>query len=212
MSLIAVALLAASLFASDQTDSAPHEASPAVDAASLARLSTAAPSLVGIPDVTLKGYPVEGRNGRAIRASMNAGRPAEMEGGERFDGVTRWTYQSRGRRSGPDQCLPETAEVALAVTVVLPDLTTRADLSSREGAAWDAYFERLVTHEHNHVRIAVLGAERMQAAMRAAADCAGMQAARQRISAEVREASLEYDRLTDHGRREGAVYPPAGRR
>lgn len=211
----AASVFAASLLFSAQVAGAPD--SPVapdapVDAESLARLTAAAPALAAMPNLTLTGYPVEGRTGRAIRASMNRLRPSETEGGARFDGVTRWSYQMRARRSGPDQCLPETAEVALSVRVILPDLTTRTQLSSREGAAWDAYFERLTTHELNHVRIAALGAERMQAAMRGASDCASMQAAQARIGAEVRDASAEYDRLTEHGKREGAVYPPAGSR
>lgn len=217
-----MSVLAASLFLLIQAASAgdaptapaPAEAAvePAVDAESLARLTAAAPALAGIPDITLRGYPVEGRTGRAIRASMNRLRPAETEGGARFDGVTRWSYQTRGMRSRPDQCLPETSEVAISIIVIMPDLTTRAHLSSREGAAWDAYFERLATHELNHVRIAALGAERMQAAMRAAPDCAGIQSEQRRIGAEVLAASREYDRMTEHGRREGAVYPPPGSR
>jgi predicted secreted Zn-dependent protease len=186
--------------------------SPTVDPASQARLQAAAPVLAGQPNTTLVGYAVDGANPRAIRQAMNRDRPAETEGGERFDSVTDWSYATRWRRSGPDQCLANTVEVTLTVTVTLPDLVSRDRLNARDQADWDQYFERLAAHENNHVRIAVLGAELMQTAMRKATGCDQIQAERRRISDEISAASVEYDRTTEHGKREGAVYPPARRR
>lgn len=206
-------LLLLSLLAAVQTSSAPVSLFPGTLAPeSRARIIAAAPALAEVPEARLITYAVEGRTPRSIRAAMNRTRPAEADGGDRFDSVTRWSYRTGWRRTGPDQCLPETAEVAVTVQIMLPDLVSRDSLSSRELAAWDGYFQRLVAHELDHGRIAELGAQRMQAAMREATSCADLVAARERIGAEVREASREYDRMTEHGRREGAVYPPVGRR
>lgn len=207
MTLILISLLA--LIQASAQAATPGES---VDPASQARIRAAAPGLAGLPQTTLTTYPVEGRTPRAIRSSMNLGRPSESEGGGRFDSVTRWSYATRWRQSGPDQCLADTGEVTMTTTIILPDLISREQLSARERAAWDVYFERLTTHELNHVRIATLGAQRMQAAIRAATSCEQMQTEQRRISAEVRDASREYDRITEHGKREGAVYPPAGSR
>jgi len=163
-----------------------------------------------LPDVVLIGYPVTGRSPGAIRESMNAARPTIEVDGERHDARTGWIYQTRWQ-SGPDHaCLPATATVTVVLRMVLPDLTTRDQLSPPEKAGWDAYFEALVTHERNHGRIVVAGQEQMQAAMRASPTCEAMNAMIQTTSAEVRAASEEYDRQTDHGRREGAVYPRPG--
>jgi predicted secreted Zn-dependent protease len=188
------------------------EGSPPLSPESRARILAAAPALADVPEARLATYSVEGRTPQSIRASINRSRPAEVDGGDRFDSVTRWVYRTRWRNSGPDQCRADTAEVELTVKITLPDLIAREALSTREKASWDQYFQRLVGHELNHARIAEVGAERMQAALREARSCADMAAARERIGAEVRDASREYDRLTEHGRREGAVYPPGGRR
>ncbi len=185
---------------------------PPADPESLARLQAAAPILAGLPGVVLSSYPVEGRTPAAIRSSINRGRPAERDGGERFDGVTWWSYATRWQQSGPEQCLPDTAVATMTATVVLPDLLSRDRLSTREKAAWDGYFERLTRHELNHVRIAALGTQRMQAAMRAASSCDEMRAEQRRLSAETADAQREYDRTSEHGKREGAVYPSAGGR
>lgn len=171
------------------------------------RLREAAPELSALPDVVLVAYPVSGRTSRAVRTAMNAARPAESDGGERFDGVTRWRYSSRWQRRGGQQCLPETTVTSVAITVILPDLTEPEKLGRRDREAWGRYFKALATHEMNHARIALHGRQEMEKAMRAAANCEDMQAAADRVSNDVAVASREYDRLTEHGKREGAVFP-----
>lgn len=189
------------------TDSQITPSQPASDPGAIVRLRAAAADLAAMPNVVLEPYPVSGRTPRAVRTSMNALRPTERADGARFDSVTRWSFGSRWRRSGSGQCLAESAEINMTITVVLPDLTSRAQLSRRDQQAWDRYFTALVGHETNHVRIASLGGSEMLAAMRAATTCDEMQAAQQSVAAAVASASREYDRMTEHGRREGAVFP-----
>ena len=205
-------ILVFSILAAIQSSPASTPFSTPLDPESRARIIAAAPALADMPDTMVATYPVDGRTPQAIRASINRGRPSDVEGGERFDAVTRWSYQANWRRSGPDQCLADTAEVTMAVKIILPDLISRDRLSTREKAAWDGYFQRLVAHELNHGRIAALGSQRMQAALREATSCAEMQATRERLGTEIRDANREYDRTSEHGRLEGAVYPPMARR
>ena len=167
--------------------------------------------LTDLPDLSLIGYAVEGRSPRVIRESINRGRPADRGDGARHDARTHWNYQTRWRRGADGQCVPGTATVTLTLTMTLPDLTNRDQLSAGDRAGWDDYFAALVAHERNHGRIAVAGRDQMQAAMRASPDCDAMTAVIQTTNAEVADASEEYDRKTDHGRREGAVYPQPGR-
>ncbi len=177
------------------------------DAEGALRLREAAPELAAMPEVTLEAYLVGGRNPRAIRAAMNAVRPAETDGGERFDAVTRWRYSTRWRGRGDVRCVPETAEAVVAITVILPDLAEADRLGRRDREAWDRYFKALATHEMNHARIALHGRQEIEKAMKAASGCEDMQAAVARVSEEVSAASREYDRLTQHGKREGTVFP-----
>ena len=205
-------ILVFSILAAIQSPPASTPFSTPLDPESRARIIVAAPALADMPDTMVATYPVDGRTPQAIRASINRGRPSSVEGGERFDAVTRWSYQANWRRSGPDQCLAGTAEVTVAVKIILPDLISRDRLSTREKAAWDGYFQRLVAHELNHGRIAALGSQRMQAALREATSCAEMETTRERMGTEIRDGNREYDRTSEHGRLEGAVYPPMARR
>jgi predicted secreted Zn-dependent protease len=163
-----------------------------------------------LPNLTLTGYAVAGRSSRAIRESMDDKRPSEEVDGVRHDARTYWIYQTRWQNGADGHCVPATATVTLRLRMVLPDLTTRDQLSASEKADWDAYFAALVTHERNHARIAVAGRDQMQAAMRASPDCASMSKMIETTNEELKSASIEYDHQTDHGRREGAVYPRPG--
>lgn len=180
----------------------PPEDAPSAIASE--RLNAAAPILAALPNVVLVGYPVDGRTRRAVREQMNALRPESN--GRRHDARTMWRYATRWR-NGPDgNCLPATAEVTVSITVTLPDLQDPDRLRREDREAWQRNIVGLEFHEGNHARIANLGAEQMQQAMRGAPSCEAMQAAVERISAEVAAASQEYDRITQHGATEGARF------
>lgn len=201
-SLIAVAV--AATLAAQAHDAAPPPAS--------ARLAEAArrAGLTDLPDLTLLGYEVEGRSPRSLRDTIDRRRPRDRTSGERHDARTEWTFRTRWRFGADGRCIPSTATVVLTLTMVLPDLANREWLSPREQADWDRYFTALVAHERNHGRIAAAGQEQMQAAMRASPNCETITALVQATNAEVTAASRTYDRETDHGRCEGAVYPRPG--
>lgn len=168
------------------------------------RLLAAAPAVEAFDNVSLKGYEVRGRNVRSVRASINAGKPADSAGA-RHDAGTYWTY--RFALTGTNgRCDPTMAVVTYSAMVVLPDLATVDDMNRNDRAAWNAYFAALVLHETNHLRIAEAGARGIQQAMRAAPDCAAAQAIAASENQAVAAASAEYDRLTRHGRTEGAVF------
>ncbi|NJC42386.1 putative secreted Zn-dependent protease [Brevundimonas alba] len=168
-------------------------------------LAAAAPELAALPGVVLVGYPVDGRSPRAIRDSINDRRP-RLPQGEAFDARTDWRYQTQWK-GGAGGCDPATAEVDMTVIVTLPELTTRDALDRREREQWDRYYKALIGHEHNHVRIALAAAEQMRTYMRAAPDCASMQAVQRQIGASIQPANDAYDESTRHGRSEGATYP-----
>lgn len=185
-------------------------ASPAAPTAappeSSAALTAALPELAATPGIVIVGYPVSGRSARAIRESINEGRPADSTG-ERFDGMTTWRYSTRWR-GGPDGgCDPSTAEVTTSVVVTLPELTSRDAVDRRTRESWDRYLGALAGHEHNHVRVAMAGAEQLVTFMRGAPNCATMEAARQQIDAAIRSTNEQYDAATRHGATEGARFP-----
>ncbi len=178
---------------------------PTVDAPLASeRLSAAVPQLANRPNTTLHGYEVGGRTRRAVRAAMQVDRPRDLNG-DRHDAVVLWRYSFR-MHGGRNGCEPARSEVLLDARVVLPDLATPERLNRADRAAWNTYFERLVAHETNHLRIAELGAQRLEALMRAAPDCEAANAAAQAENDAIGQASAEYDRITGHGRTEGLVF------
>lgn len=169
-----------------------------------ARLIEAAPAAASLPNTTIIGYSVSARNRSAVRRAINNSRPADRSGA-RHDAYTTWHFQPTFmRRNG--ECVPESADVHYSITITLPDLETRDQLSRGDRAAWDRYFGALVNHEVNHARIVNEGARRMLAAMRASTDCEAMQAAVRAGREEVSAASAQYDRQTRHGALEGAIF------
>jgi predicted secreted Zn-dependent protease len=184
--------------AGGETEAPPPASSPA--------LSAIAPELAALPGVILVGYPVNGRSPRGIRESINESRP-RPEQGDAFDARTDWRYQTRWRSGPTGGCDPTTAEVDMTVVVTLPELTTREALDPREREQWDRYFAALIGHEHNHVRVALAGAEQLRTYMRSAPDCPAMEAAQRQIGASIQAANDAYDQRTRHGRTEGATYP-----
>lgn len=168
------------------------------------RLLEAAAAVAAMPNTRLTGYPVSGRNLRSVRAAMQAGRPT-APAGTRHDALTTWRIQPKlMRRNG--ECDPQSADVEYTITVTLPDLDSKDRLSRNERATWDRYFAALVAHEMNHARIVTAGVERVRASMQAATGCEAIQAASRAASAEIRQASEQYDQQTRHGATEGARF------
>lgn len=164
-----------------------------------------APDLAAMPEVSLTAYVVEGRNPRTIRQNMNRLRP-RMASGESFDGLTRWQFASRWKTQN-GQCVPETIEIKVTVSVTLPQLAQYDRLSRSDRQKWDRYYAALVQHETNHARIAITGSKMMQEELRKAGSCDGLDAMGQRLAEQVSAASQTYDTQTNHGRTEGAVFP-----
>jgi predicted secreted Zn-dependent protease len=154
----------------------------------------------GIPNITFQYYDVSGRDPRAIRASMNAERPTDPHDGKPDDAVTVWTYHW-SYRDGPEGC---EGKVRFTARVILPRL--RGRVSAVVAARWRAFMARLRIHEGGHARIAYARMGEIKDAFRDVS-CT---AADRRVTAildEIRRNNAEYDDKTDHGMRQGAVFP-----
>lgn len=169
-----------------------------------ARLAEATPAAASLPNTKLIGYSVTARNRRAVRAAMNAARPTSRSG-TRHDAYTAWNFQPTFMRQN-GEFIPESADILYSITITLPDLETRDQLSRRDRADWDRYFAALLSYEVNHALIVEEGAKRIKTAMRATSTCEDRQATAQAGMDEVTAASAHYDRLTRHGASEGITF------
>jgi predicted secreted Zn-dependent protease len=154
----------------------------------------------GIPNITFQYYDVSGRNPQAIRVSMNAERPIDPHDGMPDDAVTVWTYHWR-YRDGPEGC---EGKVDFSARVILPRL--RGRVSTVVAARWQTYMARLRIHEAGHARIAYARMGDIKNAFRNAS-CTAADRMASAILDEVRRDNAEYDSKTDHGMRQGAVFP-----
>ena len=167
-------------------------------------------ALSDIPDLKMTWYEVTGADPRSIRRSINERRPSDPRTGEKFDGRTDTTYSwtGRGRPGGCDVTFTRTVEITL------PRLAAPERLSAAERAEWTRYMTALIAHERNHALIALKGMTAIDERLRAGL-CSEGAAATKPLQDAIAAAQVEYDRRTEHGKLEGAVYPsgaPVSRR
>jgi predicted secreted Zn-dependent protease len=154
-------------------------------------------------------YPVRARTLLEADAQIAAHADAHHD-------ATAWTSWSLSWRheTAPDVagCRVRRPRLRLKLTVTTPRLLHPRRLPADQRATWDRYLEALVVHEQGHVDLAVTGAERLLASLRAlppAATCSEVQRAAHK-TADLQIAATEaeqeaWDKLTDHGRLQGAT-------
>jgi predicted secreted Zn-dependent protease len=119
---------------------------------------------------------------------------------------TRWTF---GHRRRGMVCMLHDVRVVVTAQMRLPRWQPEAPPDSATQAWWADFSERLIEHEHGHVRIAVDGAREIAETLRpleGSISCDGLtmraNGAAQLILVRTRERQAEYDRATRHGAQE----------
>jgi predicted secreted Zn-dependent protease len=158
-------------------------------------------------------YPVVGATFREVRQSMNAARPGGRAA--RTDAVTTWTIERHSKVesvSGECRLTSFRTETRIAITLPLWRRPTNAIPEVR--SAWSNYFVALRQHEQGHVDRALAAAAKLHAhipTLSPDSDCDRLRlrikVAADRIIAEHRQQEQDYDRQTEHGRKDGARFP-----
>jgi len=174
-------------------------------------LATADPAVSESFD--LQPYRVSGATTSDLRTAIRAARPATSDG-TRFDAITRWhvTYRYEFVRDAIGGCAPANPRVALELRIEMPALSD--DVPPQARAAVEAYLTALRAHEDGHIRIdrdiaaAVADAVR---AVPAQPTCDGLREVVREAADRAMEAgrarNRAYDEQTNHGVRQGAVFP-----
>ena len=165
-------------------------------------------------DATIAYYDITGHSADALRRAMNTKGPLDVSG-KRFDAYTRWYVRWRYRyRSTASGC--EFAKVTVSVegTITLPRWTDESDAPQTLEQHWNRYVAALRRHEQGHYVHGLDAAREIEALGRsfhAAGDCSTFLADfdRQARAITRRYAAMDetYDRDTDHGKTQGAVFP-----
>ena len=162
----------------------------------------------------IRHYLVQGDSGEALRRSIDAAGPPGPDGA-RWAGRTDWTLRYRfWTRSTGGPCRVERVSVTLTTLMTLPHWAGAPAATAPLRERWASFLSALRLHEDGHRRHGQLGADALEqrlAALPPQPDCPAMDAAVRPVADEIiaRHAAMgpEYDRATDHGRRQGAVFP-----
>lgn len=113
---------------------------PAVPAAAPAR------ALKDIPSVTITYYDVTGKNGDAIRKSMEKNAPRAPGSKEALAGTTNWTMKAEyTQRTTNGKCAVASAKANFQGTATLPRLTNEPTVNRELQGQWRAFIGGLET-------------------------------------------------------------------
>lgn len=162
-----------------------------------------------------KYYSISGNTAAQLRQQMNRLGAKDTNENRRYDGATywdlRWEYRYTYDR---DFCRVSQAKVRVNINTVLPkwqpSLANNPALINR----WNRYFKALKQHELGHHRHAVSAGQELLADLRnfrAYPNCHKLKEAidfqGHTVITKYQQQDLQYDLLTDHGTRQGAVFP-----
>jgi len=162
-------------------------------------------------------YPVSGKTTTDLTRALDAKAIADPhEPGSRYYAMTEWHVASDWQwLSTTRGCELERANVTVALTMTLPTLATRQGLTPDLLTRWDKFIANTITHEKGHVTRALNGGRDYQRALGnltpQAGTCLAMRPTldnlfRQHLDA-IDRVNVQYDKETDHGATQGAVFP-----
>jgi predicted secreted Zn-dependent protease len=154
-----------------------------------------------VPNVQISYYDIYAVESAAIRTELNKKRPFN-DG----DAHTNWHYSWRWDGGPNGECGTKSARVTFSGLVTLPRLANASKVSSATAADWSRYMSALIRHEAGHLSQAYNAQHSLIEAIRNA-DCATANSAGEEAVKAMRRQDIEFDRRTNHGMRNGAVFP-----
>ncbi len=161
-------------------------------------------------------YNVSGQTLNDLSNSLNTqAMPDQNESAGRYYAQTqyylsaRWSTQPTARG-----CEVENGTVSMAMTMTLPALSSTAGIPPDVLNRWSAFVNNTITHETGHVKLNLQGARDYQRDLGnfpPESDCAAIKPQLSdlfdRASATIRRVNIDYDAETQHGAKQGAVFP-----
>ena len=162
----------------------------------------------------LVSYPVTGDSIEALRRSIDSYRIVDASG-KRHDADTRsnihWTYTTASDASG---CSLVSFHTTLDVQITLPQWQASAYASDELRQHWADYMSALRVHEDGHVqngRMEAAAIDHLLESVGPHADCGLLDRDVEELTTQIHQQfemnDIEYDRRTEHGRTQGAIFP-----
>lgn len=180
-------------------------------------ISAQIPSRPRTPTVSVryKYYPIRGRTDTELRSQMSQKGPLDALEGRRYDAYTAWTVNWSYRyKSVGKQCTIASVQTKVGITFTLPKWQPASGTPRSLKAEWKQYLAALQTHEDGHKYHGIAAGQdviRTLSRFPSAASCSTLgttaNQAAQQIIQRYNQKDIEYDRLTQHGFTQGAVFP-----
>lgn len=176
-------------------------------------LSTSVPATPTV-NIETTYYIIKGSNANELRKEMNS-KSTMRQDGELFDAFTYWDVNWQFNwNSKNEKCHITTVSSNLDVTFTLPKWTTRDKADKNTIKQWDRYYKALIQHENGHKNIAVQAAENIEKeilGLGPSSSCKGLeqkanQAGKKTLNKYI-ALEKEYDKKTNHGMKDGAIFP-----
>lgn len=160
-------------------------------------------------------YPITGATAADLRSQMAKLGPIDRSEGRRYDANTDWTvkWTYRFARS-PHQCRVRSASSNVSVLFTLPRWKAPAQVERSLLTDWQRYLIALQTHEDGHKDNGIAASNDILQTLRqlpAAASCQELektiQTATRRVIYHYNQKDIHYDRTTQHGSTQGAIFP-----
>jgi predicted secreted Zn-dependent protease len=164
-----------------------------------------------------KLYQISGNTPKELRRQLDKFGPVDKETGKKFDARTDWLiewhyyYKESSKDCQIDQ---KRVDVSLTLTFTYPEWKYPPDAASSTVDKWNTYTKNLILHEEGHATIADEGAQVIYETildMPASATCNALEkatnaAAQEKID-EIKQQEKQYDKETEHGKTQGAIFP-----
>lgn len=180
-------------------------------------------SLAGIPvlavstpivDLEIDYYLISGRTISEIRNDLDTKTPIR-EDGLNYDAHTDWFVKwNFWWHESNDQCTISKVTTSMDVQYILPKLTISKALPRLLKQKWEAYMKALLHHEDGHKNIGLRAANKIEKEignMAARRTCKQLEidanGLGHRIIENFHGLEKEFDHKTDHGAKDGAIFP-----
>jgi predicted secreted Zn-dependent protease len=174
------------------------------------------PPLTPIVRVNYDYYPLNGSTAKELQAEMLQHGPLLELEERHYDAYThwhvRWSYDYTRTGEG---CAITDVESSVDVTFTLPWWNVPAEASGSVVAAWNQFLGALQLHENVHMSHGVAAATEIMQTLNqfpVYGSCQALQAAVSSTTQDIiqyyNQQDIDYDRWTQHGLTQGAVFPP----
>ncbi|WP_431705142.1 DUF922 domain-containing Zn-dependent protease [Geminocystis sp. CENA526] len=165
-------------------------------------------------NISTNYYNVRGKTVPEIAQSLYNDSPIIYQG-KKYHAYTSWNVKwNFNWYQYPRYCQITSVKTTVDVKYTLPKLITYASLSSAVKQKWDRYYKALIYHEEGHKNFGVnsaLNIEKSILNMGKRNSCPQLEKDANIIANNVIKRSIEqekeYDRITNHGATQGAVFP-----